>query len=50
MGTTKGSKDPNSRVLGLKYHCYYCIWALNPIIWVLGSVGIYHLKDVLRAT
>ena len=26
-------------VLGTKYHKYYSIWALNPIIWVPGPLG-----------
>ena len=30
MGATKGSKDPNNRVLAPKYHCYSSFWALKP--------------------
>ena len=35
MGTTHGSKDPNSRALGLKYHYYYVLY-LGPKPYHLG--------------
>ena len=39
MGTTEGSKDPNNRILGPRYYNIKGIWALSPVIWVLGPLG-----------
>ena len=35
-----GFKDPNNRILGPKYYNINGIWALKPIIWVLGPLGL----------
>ena len=41
MGTVEGSKDPNNRALGPKFHSCYSIWALKPYHlgpWTLGVI------------
>ena len=42
-----GSKGPNNRALGPKYHNVNGTWALKPYIGVLGPLGISRLQDLL---
>ena len=32
---SRGSRDPNNRVLGHKYHNDIVFWLFHPVIWVL---------------
>ena len=49
-----GSKDPNNRVSGLKYHSIKGIWALKPhylgprTLRVIGSQGKFRIWEVER--
>ena len=46
-----GSKDPNNRVLGPKYHLYFGLWVLKPYYlgpWTLRVIAVYCHRELLN--